>query len=196
MRGFTAALIVLCAISATETGAQEKTPFEVGDILRITAPDRGVEEQVARYLRLYRDTLTVMADSELVFPIASLTRLDVSQGLRSKPTLIGMAVGAFAGVVVGIAIASEEESGIMAGPTDPTTVTNVNRPARTSGGSGSLGGAAVGPVAGALIGAFVGGLVGKAFRRHLWENVPLNALGVIVQRGRCGMVSLGMSVRL
>ena len=63
MHGFTAILIVSLVIPATDLGAQETSSLDVGDVVRIIAPDCGVDEQVARYLRLYQDTLTVQADT-------------------------------------------------------------------------------------------------------------------------------------
>ncbi len=194
MRGFTAVLIALVAIPAVNLGAQENPTLEVGDLVRITAPDCGVDEQVARYLRLFRDSLTVQADSALVLPVASVTQLDISRGFDNGPTLVGVGIGAVAGIVIGIVLAPDENAEFSSGtPTEhrlPYIGDTINR-----GGSASMSGSVVGPIAGAFIGGFVGGLIGKAFRKHEWEEFPLDRLRVSVVPRRAGTLSVGLSVR-
>jgi len=195
VRGVTAILIVSLAFPVTDLGAQHNSPLETGDLLRITAPDCGVNELLARYLRLYRDTLTVQADSEIVLPLVSVTRLDVSRGLSNRTTLIGVLYGAIAGVVVGIIIAPDEHSAFTDGNPSQTTTPQLVNPVGTGGG-GSLSGAAVGPIAGAFIGGFVGGLVGKAFRKHRWEVLPLDDLRLGIGPPGYLTVLVGRSVRV
>jgi ABC-type Fe3+-siderophore transport system permease subunit len=179
MRGFSLILFVSLAVSGASLDAQDHQLLKIGEFVRITAPALGLDRQVARYLRLYRDTLTVQAGRELDLPIASVTLLEVSRGISNRPTLVGIAAGAVAGVVVGIAVAPDEDSEITGGA---RSVTALPQPISSdaTGGSHTLSGAAVGPIAGALIGAFVGGLVGKGFRRHRWEEIPLDRLRVSI----------------
>ncbi len=186
-------LLVSFVASSVSVAAQADQPFEIGEVLRITAPTSGLEEQIARFLRLYRDTLTVHADSELALPVAEVTRLDVSRGFSSRTTLIGMAAGAFTGIVIGIAVASDQGSEFTGSRGNGT-----NMPSPIGSGtpesSGTLSGAAVGPIAGALLGAFLGGLVGKTMRRHRWEEVSLDRLRPGVAPAASVGFSLGISL--
>ena len=175
MRGATVLLLMSLVMPSTSIAAQRDAPFEIGEILRITAPASGIEEQAARYLRIYRDTLTVQADSVLTLHVADVTRLDVSLGVSDKSTLIGIGAGAFAGVLIGIAVASDQGSDMSSGTPSNNTGTQITN-SRSNQGSVTLSGAVVAPIAGAFIGGFLGGLVGKAFRKHRWEAVPLDRL--------------------
>lgn len=193
MRGFAAMLITLLAFPSTDVVAQENSLVEIGDVMRITAPGHGLDEQHARFLRLYRDTLTVQADTQLTLPLASVTRLDVSRGLSSRPTLVGIVAGAVAGVLVGIAVAPDDDTEINSGGAVETADPQIGNSGGT-GGSSTLSGAAVAPIAGALIGAFVGGLVGKPFCRHNWRAIPLHELRLISSQQRGAMLAIGLSV--
>ena len=168
--------------------------LEVGDLVRITAPDCGVDELVARYLRLFRDTLTVQADSELVLPVASVTQLDISRGFDNRPTLFGVAIGAAAGIVVGIILAPDEDSEVSSGTPIERSLPDIGNTSGR-GGSTTMSGAVVGPIAGAFVGAFVGGLIGKAFRKRNWEEFPLDELRVSVVPQRAGTLAVGLSFR-
>jgi hypothetical protein len=176
MRGVAVLLLIWLVTPSTSIAAQRDAPFEIGEVLRITAPACGVEEQTARYLRIYRDTLTVQADSVLTLHVADVTLLDVSRGISDKSTLIGIGAGAFAGVLVGIAVASDQGSDMSSSGTPSNNTGTQITNSRSDQGSVTLSGAAVAPIAGAFIGGFVGGLVGKAFRKHRWEAVPLDRL--------------------
>ncbi len=178
LRLFVVILIPLLVPPSAYLAAQRPPPFEIGEFLRITAPSCGFEEQIARFLRFYRDTLTVRANSEVAIPLAALTRLDVSRGISNRPTLIGIAAGASAGILLGIVFAPDEESSFGGGSSN-TADRILNT---TNGGSSpSMSGAAVGPVAGALVGGFLGGLLGKAMREHRWEEFPLQELRIGVE---------------
>jgi hypothetical protein len=193
LRGCSFLLLVFLSAPSLCVSAQSEQPFEIGEILRITAPLSGLEQHIARFLRLYRDTLTVQADSELAFPAADVTRLDVSRGFSSRTTLVGMAAGAFTGMVIGIAMASDKGSEFTS-----TSGGETNMPppigSGTNESSGTLSGAVVGPIAGALIGAFVGGVVGKAMRKHRWEEAPLDKLRLGFALAPGGCLSLRMSL--
>ena len=175
MRGAFVLLLVSLVTPSTGIAAQRDAPFETGKLLRITAPACGIEEQTARYLRIYRDTLAVQADSVLTLHVADVTRLDVSLGVSDKSTLFGIGAGAFAGVLIGIAVASDQGSDMSGGTPSNNTGTQITN-SRSGQGSVTLSGAVVAPIAGAFIGGFLGGLVGKAFRKHRWEAVPLDRL--------------------
>lgn len=192
MRGFTVILLISLVIPAGGVVAQRNQPFATGEFLRLTAPACGVEEQAARFLRLYRDTLTVQADSELTLPVADIARLDVSRGISNRSTFIGIGAGALAGILIGTAVASAEDSDMSGGsPSTNTGTPSIN--SGTNGGSVTLSGAAVAPIAGAFIGGFLGGLVGKALRKHSWEEVPLDRLRVSFAPQRDGL-TLGVSL--
>jgi hypothetical protein len=175
MRGATVLLLMSLVMPSTSIAAQRDAPFEIGELLRITAPACAIEEQTARYLRIYRDTLTVQADSVLTLHVADVTRLDVSRGISDKSTLFGIGAGAFVGVLIGIAVASDQGSDMSGGTPSNNTGTQITN-SRSNQGSVTLSGAVVAPIAGAFIGGFVGGLVGKAFRKHRWEAVPPDRL--------------------
>lgn len=193
MRGFAVMLLVSLVTTSDSIAAQRNQPFETGELLRITAPACGIEEQIARYLRLYRDTLTVQADSQLALPVAGVTRLDVSRGVSNRTTLAGIAAGAFAGVLIGIAAAPDEDSNLAGGAPRETAVAQA-RPSIGSAGSHAISGAVVGPIAGAFIGGFLGGLVGKAVRQHRWEEVPLDRLRVSIAPRSDGSAVFGLTV--
>ena len=194
VRGFTVMLLLSTMTPSATVAAQRIPPFEVGEVLRITAPECGIEEQVARYLRLYRDTLTVSTGSELKVPVARVTELDVSRGLSNRSTLIGISAGAFVGMVLGIALASDGGTEISGGDAGSHT-TRPWIPSSGGGGQmGSLSGAAVAPIAAAFIGGMVGGMVGKAIRRHRWEEVPLERLQASAGPQGDGRLALGLSV--
>ena len=175
MRGVAVLLLMSLVTPSTGIAAQRDAPFDTGELLKITAPACGIEEQTARYLRIYRDTLAVQADSVLTLHVADVTRLDVSLGVSNKSTLFGIGAGAFAGVLIGIAVASDQGSDMSGGTPSNNTGTQITN-SRSNQGSVTLSGAAVAPIAGAFIGGFLGGLVGKALRKHRWEAVPLDRL--------------------
>ena len=176
MRGVAVLLLMSLVTPSTSIAAQRDAPFETGKLLRITAPACGIEEQTARYLRIYRDTLTVQVDSVLTLHVADVTRLDVSLGVSDKSTLFGIGAGAFAGVLIGIAVASDQGSDMSSSGTPSNNTGTQITNSRSNQGSVTLSGAVVAPIAGAFIGGFLGGLVGKAFRKHRWEAVPLDRL--------------------
>jgi hypothetical protein len=193
MRGAIVLLLISLVTPSTSIAAQRGAPFEIGELLRITAPACGIEEQTARYLRIYRDTLAVQADSVLTLHVADVTRLDVSRGVSDKSTLFGIGAGAFAGVLIGIAVASDQGSDMSGGTPSNNTGTQITN-SRSNQGSVTLSGAVVAPIAGAFIGGFLGGLVGKAFRKHRWEAVPPDRLRLsfVPERHR---LTVGVSVR-
>jgi len=149
---------------------------------------------IAHYLRLYRDTLTVQADSAMFLPVKSVTRLDVSLGISNRPTYIGMATGAVAGILFGIVIASDESVEVTNGPQSPQPYGEVMRSGGTSRSPG-VSGSVVAPIGCALVGTFVGGLVGKAFRKHTWVAYPLERLRVGVAPSRSSGSVIGLAVR-
>ena len=125
MRGVAVLLLMSLVTPSTSIAAQRDAPFEIGEVLRITAPACGIEEQTARYLRIYRDTLTVQADSVLTLHVADVTRLDLSRGISDKSTLYGIGAGAFAGVLIGIAVASDQGSDMSSGTPSNNTGTQI-----------------------------------------------------------------------
>lgn len=129
-------------------------------------------------VRLDADTLVLMAaaDSTMTFPVASVTRLELSLGQKSmagRGAVIGLALGGVGGgVLVGAACAN-----------DPFTQ-HATVPC-----------AAVGAVVFGAGGALIGGLIGAMSTGTRWEEVPLERLRVSFVPQRDGRLGLGLSVR-
>lgn len=194
LRGFLTLLFFSLLAPADGFCTQNGSTLELGDLVRVSAPDLDIDDLIAYYLRLHRDTLTVQGDSATFLPVRSVTRLDVSLGISNTPTYIGMAGGAVAGVLFGIVIASDEAFEVTSGPEAPQPYGEPMRSENQRGSSG-MSGAAVAPIGCALIGTFVGGLVGKAFRKHTWLAYPLEKLHVSILPNRSGVPVAGLAIR-
>ena len=103
---------------------------------------------------------TEARDSSLVFPLASLTKIEVSRGQKSKTAsgaLIGGAVGLAAGGIVGAALCSGE-------PDCPEP--------RWLVGAAYVGGI------GLVVGAGIGAIIGTITKVDRWETVALDQIRV------------------
>ena len=174
MRAFTAVLTVSLLFPLCTLTAQQPPPVALGERVRVTY-DCG---DAAMYMggrrmdcadadgttnRLTRDTLILVAGenaSQIVVPLASVTRLAVQRGRKSNVGT-GAAVGAFLLGVPGGVVAAIICNG---SPYDVTC----------SPASSILIGAAAGGAVGAVLGAAVGALS----KTDRWEEVPLDRLRV------------------
>ena len=186
MRAMLSALTIMLVLPCTELAPQVLHPsgtrfgisqatVRPGQLVRLIAPAYGMHGQLARFLRVHRDTLTVRTDSVLTLPLATVAKLEVIKGRNNLPVYVGMVSGAFVGAVVGVKVAKAA---------DQSKRTLLKLDLRDPG---------VAAVVGVLLGGFVGGLVGKVFRGERWEEVPLNRLRVSFAPKRDGFV-VGLSV--
>lgn len=167
-----ACLAVLLLAPFTNALAQEQ-PLQPGQRVRITAPDLGINQQVATFDALASGVLIVTADSTMRFALADVTRLDMLAGRRGHPWR-GAGLGFLGGAIVGTAIA--------AGATD-TGDEWYDLIVAFGAGVGAGSGLLVGAVAGAFI------------KTDRWEEVPLDRLRVSVVPQRDGRFGLGLSLR-
>jgi hypothetical protein len=92
----------------------QSPPVEPGTRVRVSAPDLGIRNHVGALQVLNADSI-VMEDG-LMFPMASITQLDVSRGRKSWALLgagVGLVVGAGLGGAIGAA--TGDEGGIAVG---------------------------------------------------------------------------------
>ena len=183
MTKFTMILALLMFVPFTSVTAQEPPSVKVGDRVRVTAPDLGIRKQAGRFAALRADTLVVaVADSTMTFPVASVTRLELSRGQKSyggAGARIGFLSGAAIGAIIGFTEGDECRL-ICTRSANP-----LSAEARAVLGAISLGG----------IGALIGLVAGRLHKTDLWEEVPLDQLRVSVGPQRDGRFGLGLSVR-
>ena len=132
------------------------------------------------------DSIVLAVDGQgrqLAFPVAPVTRLEVSQGRGSHSGLgaaVGALVGVFAGAVIGYSsreeCVSQEFLGCLlyAGP-------------KTY--------AVVGAMIGGPGGAVAGGLIGATIKTERWQEVPLDRVRASFAPQRDGRFRFGLSVR-
>ena len=162
----------LTVIAPPESG-ELHIPLGVGDTVRITAPDLGIEKQQATFQALHGDTLVVTADSTVYCPLGSVTRFDVYRGRKStvgKNALWGGVIGGALGLGLSIAIAADCDDCLRS---DAWAILT-----------------AMGGGIGAGIGAGIGLISSRTDR---WEEVPLDQLRVSFVPRREGF-ALGLSV--
>ncbi len=150
-------LLLLIPLSFTSLAAQDT--LTAGDKVRVTTEE---ERVVGCLTAIEGDQLTL--DTSLVFPLASLTKLEVSRGQKSKTgtgALIGLSAGAAVGVITGLALCSSESGECFSNGTDLTATVAV-----------VLG------VGGALGGVLIGALIGSSIKVDRWETVPLDRISV------------------
>ena len=169
--------LVILAVSGLSLAAQDVPLPRPGDRVRVTAPDRSVQQVEGRLLRLQADTLAVQPATEgsppLVIPLSSLTSLQVRRHRSRAGTgaRYGALVGGGLGVVSAVPICVSKDCEVY------TLAVYLM--------FGALGGAA-----GGLVGAVVGAIGGRA-----WEEVALDRLRVSLAPQRHGRFALGLSVR-
>ena len=170
--------VLLVLPLTTAVAQQQPPPLEPGAWVRITAPSLGIEKQAATFQALRGDTLVVMADSTMYYPLGSITRFDVYRGQKSRvgtDALIGGIVGAAVGLGLSIAYVA---GGCVDGCGDEVAV-----------GIASV--MVIGGGIGAGIGAGIGLVMGSTDR---WEEVPLDRLRVSFAPQWGGGFALAISV--
>ena len=127
-----------------------------------------------------RPRSSIVLQSGLMLPLASVTRMDPSPVIPSRMgnavktgAVIGTTIGAAAGLVVGFILAGES--------TSPSALIAVI----TVAGAGT----------GAVVGALVGGIDAAASGSDSQADAPLDRLRMSVVAQRDGRFGLGMSVR-
>ncbi len=188
MRHATILVAILAFVPLASATAQEAPPVKVGDRVRVTAPDLGLYKQAGRLEALRADTLVVaVADSTMTFPVASVTRLELSRGQKSHGlagALIGGLVGAASGAILGYADGDDppcRESGWFACWGE----TRLTAKEKARAGAIVLG----------IVGVVVGRIVGANTKTDKWEEVPVDRVRVSLGPQRDGRFGFGASVR-
>ena len=170
-------VVVILAVSGPTLAAQDVPLPRPGDRVRVTAPDRSVQQVEGRLLGLQADTLAVQPATEgsppLVIPLSSLTSLQVRRQVSRRAengARYGALVGGGLGVVSAVPICLSKDC------EQYTLVVYLM--------FGALGGAT-----GALVGAVIGAVGGRA-----WEEVALDQLRVSFRPQRDGRFALAFSV--
>jgi hypothetical protein len=171
-------LIVLAVLVAapTQIRAQDPPPIDPGARVRVSTSSAADERIVGTLAALQSEALVVDVEGHsepVTLPVASVTRLEVSTGRKSKTATgagIGFGIGAAAGTVLALMFCSDPDNACGAGS--------------FLGGSVLLG----------LPGAGVGALIGSGIKVERWETVPLDRIrvGLTSQPGR----PLALSVTL
>ena len=152
--------VLLIPLSFTSLTAQDT--LTAGDKVRVTT---AVERVIGYWMSLDDNRLTLRAedpDSSLVLPLASFTKLEVSQGLKSR-TLKGAGIGFLVGGAAGLATAAIACA--IAGDCDAD-----------SSYTGLV--YAVFGVLGAGVGALTGAIIGSTIKVDRWETVPFDRIRV------------------
>ena len=171
-------VVVILAVSGPTLAAQDVPLPRPGDRVRVTAPDRSVQQVEGRLLGLQADTLAVQPATEgsppLVIPLSSLTSLQVRRPISRRAgnaAKYGGLVGAGLGVAIAVPACLSKDCGVYTVPV-------------------YLGFGVWGAVMGAAAGAIIGAIGGRA-----WEEVPLERLRVSLTPQPDGGFALGVSVR-
>ncbi len=176
-RGVSGTIVVaILAVSGLSLEAQDVPLPRPGDRVRVTAPDRSLQQVEGRLLGLH-DTLAVQPATEgsppLVIPLSSLTSLPVRRHISRRAengARYGALVGAGLGVAIAVPACLSKDCGVY---TVPVYL-----------GFGFWGGAS-----GLLVGAVIGAIGGRA-----WEEVALDQLRVSFRPQRDGRFGLAFSV--
>jgi hypothetical protein len=160
-------LTVLALAFFTDAIAQEQ-PLQPGQRVRVTAPTLDMDRHEETFQQLRGDTLVVISTR---CPLSDVARLEEYRGRKLwgwwKGGLIGLAVGAGAGLAVGAS------SDCTSWDQSEEWCTGV--------------GAGIGAGAGLLVGT----AVGFAIKTDRWEDVPLDRVrvGVVSERDGFGIMA-------
>lgn len=185
-----AVLVIVVPLSASS--AQERTTIQIGERLRITAPQEGLVQRIGTLAAIEADTLVVKsrmthhekyaarvhstsAQVAIRVFIPSITQLELVTG-RESHWLKGIGVSVITGLVVGAGM------GALAGAGDECS--------ELPCGAGV--GAIAGGIAGGLIGIPVGVIVGGLWRTDRWQEVSLDGLRISATRDLDGGVGLAI----
>ncbi len=163
-------LAILAFTPLTSTTAQEQSPVESGERIRVTAPSVFSDRIVGTVVSWGSEQLVLGRPygGTLTFPIDSIIKLEISRGKKSyveEGALIGLLVGGISGYL---------GCGRVIKPCDKRALA-----------------AAILAVPGVVLGA----IVGAAASPTIWEEVPASQLRVSFGPQRDGRLSLGLSVR-
>lgn len=177
-------IVLLLALAPLDAlFAQNQVLLEPGTRVRVTVPEMGLRGYVAAVEGVTADSLVLSTGGALQkYPLAAVTRLDVSRGSRrnwGRGAAIGAASFGAIGVVLGVAYTVSCRNSPSIGCFDTPEM-----------GIPLMGGLLAG--AGALVGAVVGG----SSRSERWEEVPLDRLRVSVVPQRGGGFGVMVSLRL
>ncbi len=193
MRPRTFLVAALAVTPFTSITGQQRLPVVPGDRVRVYASqtaDGQWGQFVGRIVGWVPDSVLLRTDDDVnvVAPVASITRLEVSWGRKSHVGR-GAAFGALIGIPLGavVGLSAYEEcvprgvgwSGVFSCFMAPTE------------GQTALIGAILGGAGGAILGAILGGTI----KTEHWEEVPLDRLRVSFAPQRDGRFAFGLSVR-
>ena len=181
MRHATILVAVLAFVPLASVTAQEAPPVKVGDRVRVTAP--GVRRREGTVQLLTTDSLVMRPGYgawPVAIPLASVTRLEVSRGQKSRMGL-GAGIGLLGGGSLGYLISSGRIGARCSGSSFLVPSPEACIQLATVGG--------------AVVGTLIGLVVGAVFTTYRWEEVPLDQLRVSVGPQRDGRFGLGLSVR-
>jgi hypothetical protein len=187
-RWITAALLLV----ASPGLAQEQEPvLEVGDRVRVTAPDVSRFPLVGIYagLQYQNEAVELLIDeTRSKVPLAQIEKIELSTGKGSRAWL-GAGVGFFV-FGIGGGLAAEALCTWGPGPTAPLVGENheSTRSCSTAEAAG------VGVLTG-LVGAGLGALVGSAFKSDKWEPLELPARPIVAVHST-GRFHVGISIPL
>ncbi len=177
MHRATILVAILAFVPFAIATAQDSLPVRAGDRVRVTAPDLGIRKQAGRFEALRADTMVVaVADSTMTFPVAFVTRLEVSRGQKSRAGQ-GAGIGLVGGGLLGFLISSGTCSG------ESFLIRTREACIRVS------------TVGGAVVGTFLGLAVGAVIMTDRWQEVPLDRVRVSFGPQRDGRLGVGASVR-
>ncbi len=175
-------LVVAFALAApVNLFAQQQAPVAPGDRVRVTAPTLAPKRLVGTVVEMGADTCLLALEGHaapVALPLASVTIVEVSRGMKSnvvKGALIGGAVSG--GIVLGLGLAAQgDDSGWF----------------EVTAGDVAIATAVFGAV-----GAVIGGIIGAASSGERWQEVPLDRLRVGVMPAENGLsVGVGVSFRI
>ena len=165
------------------SGYVADTSVAPGDTVRVTAPSMDMDDSVGTVAALETDRLTVQVEERadaLSVPLADVTKLKVRRGQKSnagKGALIGLGVGAAAGVITALLSCADSQCDWDNAGDDVTGYTAVVL------GAG-----------GALLGAGIGAIIGSSIKTDRWESVPLDNIRVSLTPST--PLGLGVAVRV
>ncbi len=174
-------LAVLAITPLHSTTAQEQSPIESGALIRVTAPSMFSDRITGTVVSWESEQLVLDALSgTLTFAIDSITKLEISRGMKSK-VKVGAVIGGVVGLLVGAAVFVE-------------TQCRSRDQIVCIGNSEVVDGAEEATLLIAL-GVGVGALIGNRVRTDRWEEVSVSQLRVSFGPQRDGRLGLGLSVK-
>ena len=136
----------------------QEQPLAPGDRVRVSAPKVNSKPFVGIIDALDADTLFL--ENQITLPLASVTKIEVSRGRKSKAGT-GAGIGALVGAGTGAAMGfSDGDDPPLFSEGEPFLFSAEQK-------------AGLGAIAGGGIGAIIGALIGANQKSDRWEEVPL-----------------------